>query len=203
MDITYIPMARGIVYLAVVLDRCSRRVLSWRLSIIMGRHSASRRWRMPRLVTARRRSSLPTRARSSRTRPSPACSPATGLRSAYGKGAWRDDVFVERLWRSVKYEEVYLTLARLVSARLRQRVPGPHSDPAASTSTMQGDRMRALTTPHPIKPTSSRCPCLASQSSRGSTYRGGKPVQTTGTTSDVAANAGSSHCYRRNDRSIR
>ena len=51
--------------------------------------------------------------------------------------------------------------ARLVSARLRQRVRGPHSDPAASTSTMQGDRMRALTTPRPIKPTSSRCPCLA------------------------------------------
>src|SRR6185295_6613652 len=61
MDITYIPMARGFVYLAVVLDWFSRRVLSWRLSITMD-----------------------------------------------GKGAWRDNVFVERLWRSVKYEEVYL-----------------------------------------------------------------------------------------------
>ncbi|MEY9278816.1 transposase InsO family protein [Bradyrhizobium yuanmingense] len=52
MDITYIPMARGFVYLAVVLDWASRRVLSWRLPVTMP--SASRRWRMPWLVTASR-----------------------------------------------------------------------------------------------------------------------------------------------------
>ena len=80
MDITYIPMARGFVYLAVVLDWFSRRVLSWRLSITM---EASRRWRMLWRVTARRTSSTPTRARSSPARRSPARSPATALRSAW------------------------------------------------------------------------------------------------------------------------
>src|SRR6266853_4153469 len=64
MDITYIPMARGFVYLAAVLDWFSRRILAWRLSNI----------------------SI----------------------SMDGKGAWRDNVFVERFWRTVKYEEVYL-----------------------------------------------------------------------------------------------
>ena len=52
MDITYIPMARGFVYLAVVLDWFSRRVLSWRVSITMEAAFSSRRWRMPWLVTA-------------------------------------------------------------------------------------------------------------------------------------------------------
>src|SRR5258708_31225270 len=64
MDITYIPMARGFVYLAVVLDWATRRVLSWRLSITMG-PSASRHWRTPSLVTASPKSSISTRARSS------------------------------------------------------------------------------------------------------------------------------------------
>ena len=54
-------------------------------------------------------SSTGTKARSSPVRPSPACSPTTALRSAWtAKAAWRDNVFVERLCRSVKYEEVYL-----------------------------------------------------------------------------------------------
>jgi len=56
-----------------------------------------------------------------------------------GKGAWRDNVFVERLWRSVKYEEVYLR-AYEASAR-----PAPRSVDI-STSTMATDRIRALTT---------------------------------------------------------
>jgi len=72
------------------------------------RPSASRRWRMLWPVTASRRSSTPTRAASSPGRPSPASSPATASPSAWTEGAWRDNVFVERLWRSVKYEEVYL-----------------------------------------------------------------------------------------------
>ncbi len=66
MDITYIPMARGFVYLAVVLDWFSRRVLSWRLSITMEAASAWRRVRKPWLVTVSPRSSTRTRARSSR-----------------------------------------------------------------------------------------------------------------------------------------
>ena len=83
MDITYIPMARGFVYLAVVLDWFSRRVLSWRLSITMEAAfcvaTLEDAWR----VTASRISSTPIKARSSRAWPSPACSPATTLRSAW------------------------------------------------------------------------------------------------------------------------
>ena len=92
MDITYIPMARGFVYLAVVLDWFSRRVLSWRVSITMeaafcietledalarhGKPEVSKRALNPPHLTR-------IRARSSRARPSPACSPATALRSAW------------------------------------------------------------------------------------------------------------------------
>ena len=109
MDITYIPMARGFVYLAVVLDWFSRRVLSWRLSITMeaafcvetledalGRHGK------PDIFNTDQGSQFTGQA-------------FTGVLannkiaiSTDGKGAWRDNVFVERLWRSVKYEEVYL-----------------------------------------------------------------------------------------------
>src|SRR6201994_4211006 len=109
MDITYIPMARGFVYLAVVLDWFSRRVLSWRVSITMeaafcveALEDALARHRKPDIFNTDQGSQF------------------TGLAfiglliknalaiSMDGKGAWRDNVFVERLWRSVKYEEVYL-----------------------------------------------------------------------------------------------
>ena len=68
-----------------------------------------------------------------------------------GKGAWRDNVFVERLWRSVKYEEVYLRAYDSVS-EARASI-GPYFD-----STMAAGPTRALTATHPIKPTSTRCP---------------------------------------------
>jgi putative transposase len=86
MDITYIPMARGSVYLAVVLDWFSRCVLSWRLSITM-----EAAFCVETLEDALARYA------------------SNGIAiSVDSKGAWRDNVFVERLWRSVKYEEVYL-----------------------------------------------------------------------------------------------
>jgi putative transposase len=67
-----------------------------------------------------------------------------------GKGAWRDNVFVERLWRSVKYEEVYL--------RAYDSVRRPALRSAATwTSITAGDRIRALTASRPIKPTSPSC----------------------------------------------
>jgi len=109
MDITYIPMARGFVYLAVVLDWFSRRVLSWRVSITMEAtfcvetlQEALAKYGKPETVNTDQGSQF------------------TGVDftgvlikngiaiSMDGKGAWRDNVFVERLWRSVKYEEVYL-----------------------------------------------------------------------------------------------
>ena len=109
MDITYIPMARGFVYLAAVVDWFSRRVLSWRLSITMetafcleaveeavGRHGK------PEIFNTDQGSQFTS-------------ADFTGLLLGHaiaismdGKGSWRDNVFVERLWRSVKYEEVYL-----------------------------------------------------------------------------------------------
>src|SRR5258708_4537996 len=109
MDITYIPMAHGFVYLAVVLDWATRRVLSWRLSITMEAafcvatlEDALARHAKPDIFNTDQGSQFTGAA-------------FTGVLadngiaiSMDGKGAWRDNVFVERLWRSVKYEEVYL-----------------------------------------------------------------------------------------------
>src|SRR6185295_7650199 len=73
------------------------------------RHSAWKRWRMHWLVTANQMSSTPTKDRSSLAQPSPGALAHNDIAiSMDGKGAWRDNVFVERLWCSVKYEEVYL-----------------------------------------------------------------------------------------------
>ena len=109
MDITYIPMAKGFVYLAVVLDWATRRVLSWRVSITMEAafcvetlEDALARHGRPEIFNTDQGSQFTGAA-------------FTGVLAAHdikismdGKGAWRDNVFVERLWRSVKYEEVYL-----------------------------------------------------------------------------------------------
>jgi putative transposase len=109
MDITYIPMAKGFVYLAVVLDWFSRRVLSWRVSITMEAsfcvetlEEALARHGKPKIFNTDQGSQF-----------TGAAFTEVLLRneikiSMDGKGAWRDNVFVERLWRSVKYEEVYL-----------------------------------------------------------------------------------------------
>jgi putative transposase len=109
MDITYIPMARGFVYLAAVMDWFSRRVLAWRVSITMevdfcldAVEEALARFGKPEIFNSDQGSQFTSAA-------------FTGLLlenaiaiSMDGRGAWRDNVFVERLWRSVKYEEVYL-----------------------------------------------------------------------------------------------
>jgi putative transposase len=109
MDITYIPMARGFVYLAAVVDWFTRRVLSWRLSITMevdfcieAVSEALARHGKPDIFNTDQGSQFTSTG-------------FTGLLidnaiaiSMDGRGAWRDNVFVERLWRSVKYEEVYL-----------------------------------------------------------------------------------------------
>jgi putative transposase len=109
MDITYIPMARGFVYLAVVVDWFSRRVLAWKLSItlevefcIEAVEEALARYGCPEIFNTDQGSQFTS-------------GDFTGLLlknriaiSMDGKAAWRDNVFVERLWRSVKYEEVYL-----------------------------------------------------------------------------------------------
>jgi putative transposase len=109
MDITYIPMAKGFVYLAAVIDWFSRRVLSWRVSITM---EAS--FCIAALEEALAKHGKPdifnTDQGSQFTCPAfiDVLTKHDVKISMDGKGAWRDNVFVERLWRSVKYEEVYL-----------------------------------------------------------------------------------------------
>ena len=109
MDITYVPMARGFVYLAVVLDWFSRRVLSWRVSITM--EAAFCVETLEDALACHGKPDVFNTDQGSQF----TGSAFTGVLanngiaiSMDGKGAWRDNVFVERLWRSVKYEEVYL-----------------------------------------------------------------------------------------------
>jgi putative transposase len=109
MDITYIPMAKGFVYLAVVLDWFSRRVLSWRVSITMEASFCIETLK-DALAKHGRPDIFNTDQGSQFT-----CEAFTDVLHKHeikismdGKGAWRDNVFIERLWRTVKYEEVYL-----------------------------------------------------------------------------------------------
>ena len=109
LDITYIPMARGWVYLVAVLDWHSRRVLSHRVSITMeaefcveALREAVQRWGAPQIVNTDQGSQFSSAEFVAEVQ-------RIGARQSMdGKGCWRDNVFVERLWRSVKYEEVYL-----------------------------------------------------------------------------------------------
>ena len=109
MDITYIPMARGFVYLAAVVDWFSRRVLSWRLSITMeaafcieALEEALAHYGGPEIFNTDQGSQFTSHDFTSVLLKNDIAI------SMDGKGAWRDNVFVERLWRSIKYEEVYL-----------------------------------------------------------------------------------------------
>jgi putative transposase len=116
MDITYIPMARGFVYLAAVVDWFSRRVLSFRLSISMdvsfcveAVEEALGRYGAPDIFNTDQGSQFTSMAFTSLLRDNSIAI------SMDGRGSWRDNVFVERLWRSVKYEEVYLRAYDTVS----------------------------------------------------------------------------------------
>ena len=111
MDITYIAMARGFVYLAVALDWFSRRVLAWRLSITVmeAAFSGSRRWRTPWRATPSLQILSTDQGSQFTGQTFTGALAGNGVAiSMDGKGAWRDNAFVERLWRSVKDEEVYL-----------------------------------------------------------------------------------------------
>jgi len=116
MDITYIPMARGFVYLAAVVDWATRRVLSWRVSITMttdfcldALDEALTLYGKPQIFNTDQGSQFTSHAFTEALR-------SNGIAiSMDGKGSWRDNVFVERLWRSVKYEEVYLHAYESVS----------------------------------------------------------------------------------------
>jgi putative transposase len=118
MDITYIPMARGFVYLAAVVDWFSRRVLAWRLSItieadfcIEALEEALARYGRPDIFNTDQGSQFTSAGFIA------VLTKNNVAISMDGKGAWRDNVFVERLWRSLKYEEVYLKAYDTVSER--------------------------------------------------------------------------------------
>ena len=108
-DITYIPMAKGFVYLVAVMDWFSRRVLAWRLSIGMETAFCVEALQEAIDCMGRRRSSTPIRVCSS---PAPRFSPSWQTRgvqiSMDGKGRFLDNIFIERLWRSLKYEDVFI-----------------------------------------------------------------------------------------------
>ena len=109
MDITYIPMARGFVYLCAVVDWASRKVLAHRVSITMDTdfciqavEEALARHGTPEIFNTDQGSQFTSGEFTQLLI-------AHGIRiSMDGKGAWRDNVFVERLWRTIKYDEVYL-----------------------------------------------------------------------------------------------
>jgi len=116
MDITHIPMARGFVYLAAVVDWFSRRVLAWRLSItlhadfcIEALEDALGRFGKPEIFNSDQGSQF-----TSIDFTKVLLTEEIKI-SMDGKGAWRDNVFVERLWKSIKYEEVYLRAYETVS----------------------------------------------------------------------------------------
>ncbi len=108
-DITYIPMARGFVYLVAIVDWFTRRVLAWRVSIsldtafcIEALEEALARYGKPTIFNTDQGSQFTSTAFTAVLHREQIAI------SMDGKGCWRDNVFVERLWRSVKYEEVYL-----------------------------------------------------------------------------------------------
>ena len=108
-DITYIPMACGWVYLCAIVDWASRRVLAHRVSISMDAsfcvealREALAKYGQPEIFNSDQGSQFTADAFTEPLN-------ALGVQiSMDGRGAWRDNVFVERLWKSVKYEEVYL-----------------------------------------------------------------------------------------------
>ena len=108
-DITYIPMACGWVYLCAIVDWASRRVLAHRVSISMDAsfcvealEEAFAKYGQPEIFNSDQGSQFTGEAFTKALK-------ERGIEiSMDGKGSWRDNVFVERLWRSVKYEEVYL-----------------------------------------------------------------------------------------------
>ena len=108
-DITYIPMAKGFLYLIAIMDWHSRKVLSWRLSNTMDTDfcidalkEAIAKYGNPDIFNTDQGSQFTSKAFTN------VLKEAEIQISMDGKGRWVDNVFIERLWRSVKYEEVYL-----------------------------------------------------------------------------------------------
>ena len=118
-DVTYLPLARGFCYLTAIMDWASRRVLSWRLSntldasfCIEALKEALERHQAPEIFNTDQGSQFTCEGFTSVLRDHGVAI------SMDGRGRWLDNVFIERLWRSVKHEEVYLkAYENLVEAR--------------------------------------------------------------------------------------
>jgi len=109
MDISYIPMRRGFVYLAAVVDVFSRRTLAHRVSITL--EAAFCVEALEEALAKHGKPAIFNTDQGSQFTSSEFANVLTAAGIAIsmdGKGAWRDNVFVERLWRTIKYEEVYL-----------------------------------------------------------------------------------------------
>ena len=107
--VTYIPMSRGFLYLIAIMDWYSRKVLSWRLSNSMDTtfcidalHEATVKYGVPEIFNTDQGSQFTSEEFTGALK-------SSDIKiSMDGKGRWMDNVFIERLWRSLKYEEVYL-----------------------------------------------------------------------------------------------
>lgn len=144
-DITYIPMRRGFVYLVAVVDWATRKVLAHRVSISMSTdfclealHEAITRYGPPEIFNIDQGSQFTSVEFTGVLK-------ANDIRiSMDGKGRWLDNVFVERLWRSVKYEQVYLHAYESVNDAKQQlanyfafyNTRRPHSSLGGSTPDM-------------------------------------------------------------------
>ena len=121
-DLTYIPMRRGFLYLVAVMDWATRRVLSWRVSNTMdvefcveALEEALARFGQPEIFNSDQGSQFTSPRFTSVLQ-------QAGVRiSMDGRGRWMDNVFIERLWRSLKYECVYLHAFETGSERRRAR----------------------------------------------------------------------------------
>jgi putative transposase len=108
-DITYIPMAKGFCYLVAIIDWASRMVLSWRLSntldssfCIEALEEAIAKFGCPDIFNTDQGSQFTSEVFTE-------CLSSHSIAiSMDGRGRWRDNVFIERLWKSVKYEDIYL-----------------------------------------------------------------------------------------------
>jgi putative transposase len=108
-DITYLPMARGFCYLVAIMDWASRKVLAWRLSntldsafCVDALEEAIAKYGCPEIFNTDQGSQFTAEAFTNTLRVNNIAI------SMDGKGRWMDNVFIERLWKSVKYEDIYL-----------------------------------------------------------------------------------------------
>ena len=155
-DITYIPMRRGFLYLVAVMDWFSRKVLAWRVSNTMEADfcieavkEAIRRFGVPDIFNTDQGSQFTS------PRFTAVLTQAKIRISMDGRGRWLDNVFIERLWRSLKYECVYLH-AFETGSELRAGLTAwialynsrrPHSALAGATPDEVYGRMRPLAGP--------------------------------------------------------